>query len=92
MKECRSWKKEMMAGIVSKAGNSIEYETGSWRTYKPIWNADKCNQCYRCYLFCPDMSVLLKDGKVSGIDYGHCKGCGICANECPKKAIEMVMG
>jgi len=23
-------------------------------------------------------------------DYDYCKGCGICANECPKKAIEMV--
>ncbi|MFZ8855432.1 MAG: 4Fe-4S binding protein, partial [Thermofilaceae archaeon] len=24
------------------------------------------------------------------IDYDHCKGCGICANECPVKAIAMV--
>lgn len=24
------------------------------------------------------------------IDYDYCKGCGICANECPTKAIEMV--
>jgi len=23
-------------------------------------------------------------------DYDYCKGCGICANECPTKAIEMV--
>ncbi len=25
------------------------------------------------------------------IDYDHCKGCGICAEECPRKAIKMVM-
>ncbi|MFP3216806.1 MAG: 4Fe-4S binding protein, partial [Vulcanisaeta sp.] len=24
------------------------------------------------------------------IDYDHCKGCGICAHECPVKAIKMV--
>ncbi|TAN46417.1 MAG: pyruvate synthase, partial [Candidatus Methanoperedens sp.] len=24
-------------------------------------------------------------------DYEFCKGCGICANECPKKAIVMVL-
>jgi len=29
--------------------------------------------------------------KSSEIDYDYCKGCGICANECPKKAIEMII-
>jgi len=36
---------------------------------------------------------MVKDGKMVGIDYEHCKGCGICANECPPKAsaIKMVL-
>ena len=30
-----------------------------------------------------DYEVVDKDGKMVGIDMLHCKGCGICANECP---------
>jgi pyruvate ferredoxin oxidoreductase delta subunit len=29
-------------------------------------------------------------GKFVGFDYDYCKGCGICAYECPKEAIKMV--
>jgi pyruvate ferredoxin oxidoreductase delta subunit len=25
-----------------------------------------------------------------GMDLDHCKGCGICAQECPQKAIKMM--
>jgi Pyruvate/2-oxoacid:ferredoxin oxidoreductase delta subunit len=29
------------------------------------------------------------DGKAD-IDHGYCKGCGICVEECPVKAIDFV--
>ena len=63
--------------------------TGSWRTYRPDWDEEKCVHCLRCWILCPDSSIVVKDGKVTGIDYDHCKGCGICSEECPKDAIEM---
>jgi len=51
---------------------------------------DKCTQCLLCWVFCPDTSVMVADEKVYDFDYDHCKGCGVCAHECPADAIEMV--
>jgi len=80
-----------LGGMVPEGGTSDEYNTGSWRTFRPIHDDKKCIHCLRCWILCPDSAILVENGKVTGIDYKHCKGCGICATECPKKvhAIEM---
>jgi len=44
--------------------------------------------CHLCWLLCPD-NVVSKDIEPA-IDLEYCKGCGICAQECPVQAIEMV--
>ncbi|HFE53859.1 MAG TPA: ferredoxin, partial [Bacteroidetes bacterium] len=36
MKE-KTWKEIPIGGNILEPGNSIEYETGSWRTFKPVW-------------------------------------------------------
>lgn len=71
-------------------------KTGLWRTYRPIINHDDCTRCEMCILYCPEPVITLdqndkshKKGKVN-IDYEYCKGCGICAHECPQNCIEMV--
>jgi len=44
-----------------------------------------------CWVHCPEPAIKrLEDDKVE-IDYDYCKGCGICAEVCPVKAITMVM-
>ncbi|MGH3135435.1 MAG: NAD(P)-binding protein [Gaiellaceae bacterium] len=51
-----------------------------------------CFSCDNCYGMCPDNAVL-KLGALDepyAVDYDYCKGCGICAAECPCGAIEMV--
>lgn len=61
----------------------------SWRTVRPVVNHDACIFCLRCYIVCPD-GTIFKDGEKIGIDYDYCKGCGVCAHECPKDAISMI--
>jgi len=43
-----------------------------------------------CWISCPDSAIKVKDGKMIGFDLDYCKGCGICAAQCPVKAIEMI--
>jgi pyruvate ferredoxin oxidoreductase delta subunit len=82
------WQDLTIAGYIYASGNSEEFNTGDWRTATPKWNQEKCKQCLLCFPVCPDCSIVLKDGKMSGIDYEHCKGCGICAKTCPFNAID----
>jgi len=86
----KSWKEIPIGGLILKAGNASEYKTGGWRTFRPEKDETKCINCLFCWMYCPDSSVKVKDGKQAGFDYDHCKGCGICAQVCPKKCIKMV--
>jgi 2-oxoacid:acceptor oxidoreductase delta subunit (pyruvate/2-ketoisovalerate family) len=50
-----------------------------------------CFECDNCYGVCPDNAVIkLGAGKRFDFNYDYCKGCGICAAECPCGAIDMV--
>ena len=50
-----------------------------------------CFECDNCYGVCPDNAIIkLGPGEKFRINYEYCKGCGICANECPCGAIDMV--
>ncbi|MGI6096567.1 MAG: 4Fe-4S binding protein [Dethiobacteria bacterium] len=83
------WQKQPLGAVIPEAGNAHYYETGSWRSHRPIRDEEKCNQCLICFIFCPDTAIITEDEKVIGFDLDHCKGCGICAHECPRNAIEM---
>lgn len=50
-----------------------------------------CFECDNCYGVCPDNAVIkLGPGLRFEFKYDFCKGCGLCASECPCGAIEMV--
>ncbi len=86
----KGWKEITPAGLVLEPGNAVEYETGTWRTFRPIIELEKCSHCMLCWVYCPDASIMVNEGKITGIDLRHCKGCGICAAECPRKVITTV--
>jgi len=91
MSKPKGWKDLPEGGIILEAGNAANYNTGAWRSDRPIWIKENCIQCNFCWIFCPDSSIAVKDGEMTGIDYMHCKGCGICAMECPSKVKALVM-
>lgn len=79
----------------SEPGPGDGGRTGSWRVLRPVIDLEKCTPakknkkaCFLCWLYCPD-GVVTKTIRPE-IDYEYCKGCGICAEECPAGAITMV--
>ena len=88
--ELKGWKEITAGGLVTEPGSSVAYETGDWRSSRPILDEEKCSNCLVCWIFCPDGAIQVENSKVVGVDLEHCKGCGICAEECPRKAITMV--
>ncbi|MCS7263311.1 MAG: 2-oxoacid:acceptor oxidoreductase family protein [Armatimonadetes bacterium] len=87
----KSWTELQEGGIIPEPSTSLLYRTGSWRLERPVFDPQKCVQCLMCWLVCPDSAIVLESGKVVGIDYDHCKGCGLCSLQCPPKAKALTM-
>jgi pyruvate ferredoxin oxidoreductase delta subunit len=79
----------------STAGPGDAGRTGSWRVERPVIDYSRCipaksgkHACHLCWLYCPDRTVSKEIRPQFDLEY--CKGCGICAEECPAGAIGMV--
>jgi pyruvate ferredoxin oxidoreductase delta subunit len=99
-----NWQELPIGGFILDAGSSVDYETGTWRTMRPVWHKEYCTNCLTCWVFCPEDAFVLKEGRrpsgkprseIQEINLFHCKGCGLCVRECPvnkkgqKTAIEL---
>ncbi len=66
-------------------------ETNALYEARRCLSCGNCFECDNCYGVCPDNAVIkLGPGQRFRFNYDYCKGCGVCAQECPCGAIGMV--
>ena len=53
------------------------------------FSCGNCFHCDNCYSYCPDNAIIKHEDGTLEFNYDYCKGCGICASECPCGAIRM---
>jgi pyruvate ferredoxin oxidoreductase delta subunit len=93
---------KLSIGCVAPPGMSVLNKTGAWRTNRPIFKHVACIGCRACELVCPEGCVFENPEKKHTVeklkrempdrdfDLDYCKGCGMCAAECPVQDIDMV--
>jgi len=86
-----TWKEVELGFYITEPGSATRFRTGDWKTRHPVWDQSKCNpKCALCYTYCPEGCIAKMPDGYFEADLYYCKGCGICAAECPRKAITMV--
>ncbi len=63
-------------------------KTGDWRAMRPVLLREKCVKCATCWLYCPTQCISERATWFEP-NLDICKGCGVCAEECPHNAIKM---
>ncbi len=53
-------------------------------------DGEKCAACLTCVRVCPFSVPFINERGEAEIDINRCKGCGICAAECPARAIDIM--
>ncbi len=89
LKERPAWTELLPGAVIDEPGNSVNYKTGEWKTLKPVVDKSKCIRCGTCWIFCPEYAFEEDEEGYFIPNYEYCKGCGICAVECPARCIRM---
>jgi Pyruvate/2-oxoacid:ferredoxin oxidoreductase delta subunit len=59
---------------------------------KRCFSCGLCFHCNNCFMYCPDNAVKISPSTGGfEFDLDFCKGCGLCAKECPCHYIQMTL-
>ncbi|HEX6020443.1 MAG TPA: NAD(P)-binding protein [Solirubrobacter sp.] len=84
---------------LARRQSTFEEVTGGLDAENALFEARRCLSCGscfacdNCYGVCPDNAVIKLDGGGAyayAFDLDYCKGCGLCVQECPAGAIELI--
>jgi len=64
-------------------------KTTGGRVIAEMLDAEACNACGECEIYCPVAAIELTDEGVAEIERDLCCGCGLCASHCPEQAIRL---
>jgi 2-oxoacid:acceptor oxidoreductase delta subunit (pyruvate/2-ketoisovalerate family) len=77
-------------GTFEEVHGGLDEQTALFEARRCL-SCGNCFECDNCFGVCPDNAVVkLGPDKRFRIDLDFCKGCGLCAKECPCGAIDMV--
>lgn len=87
--------KRPQLGIEERKNNFKEVDLGFSRKevdyeVSRCFNCGICNKCEVCLIFCPDVAIYIDEGRELSVNLEYCKGCGVCAAECPRNVITMI--
>ena len=85
------WTELAVGTAITEPGSARQYQSGTWRSQRPVWNHTECIRCGVCVIFCPEGCVHfdIDEEGFPGADLDYCKGCAICAQECVTACIRM---
>jgi len=77
------------SAAVSRACTVLSRDTIQVGGVVSVVDQEKCAACLSCVRVCPyDVPVINAEGAAE-IEMAKCQGCGLCASECPAKAITL---
>ena len=66
-------------------------ETNALFEARRCMSCGNCFECDNCFGICPDNAIVkLGPGRRFEVNFDFCKGCSMCATECPCGAIQMI--
>ncbi len=77
-----------LGGVNPIFGSTVSNDLSASREgYIPVFKLESCIHCGLCDTTCPDFVFQFDQGKNTGPDYHHCKGCLRCTEVCPTDAL-----